>query len=158
MNKTPPVAIRGTVVFGFSLLALPFGAYVILACGRELVTTMRKSSPSIFGRSSQYTASPVAWLMADRCIMGRPTASWLLWSFETGWWGRGSSRVYEESTSVFELNHSESHFVTWNSCRPGWISLGKGCIFSGTSSVITFCKNTFKSVGFTTLPCTISLK
>lgn len=84
MNKTPPVAIRGTVVFGFSLLALPFGAYVILACGRELVTTMRKSSPSIFGRSSQYTASPVAWLMADRCIMGRPTASWLLWSFETG--------------------------------------------------------------------------
>lgn len=57
--------------------------HVILACARALVTTVMKSSPSVLGMSSQYTASPVAWLMAERCMMGRPTGSWALWSFDT---------------------------------------------------------------------------
>ena len=65
--------------------------HVILACARELVTTAMKSSPSVLGMSSQYTASPVAWLMAERCMMGRPTGSWALWSFDTCWWRRRCS-------------------------------------------------------------------
>lgn len=59
-------------------------SHVILACALELVTRTMKSSPSVTGRSSQYTASPVAWLMAERCMMGRPTGSCSPWSSDTG--------------------------------------------------------------------------
>lgn len=58
-------------------------AHVILAWALELVTRTMKSSPSVLGRSSQYTASPVAWLTAERCMMGRPTGSCSLWSSDT---------------------------------------------------------------------------
>lgn len=50
-------------------------AYMILACGLLLVTTAKKSSPANTDISSQNTASPVACLMPDWCMMGRPTGS-----------------------------------------------------------------------------------
>lgn len=48
-------------------------------------------------------------------------------------------------------------FGTWNSCRLGWISLGKGRIFSGSSSVITFCKEkaTKQTLLFSLISCCI---
>lgn len=54
---------------------------MIFAWALVLVTTARKSSWATGGMSSTYTASPVACLMADWCIMGWPTGSW------GGWWG-----------------------------------------------------------------------
>lgn len=35
---------------------------------------------------------------------------------------------------------TEGCVQTWNSCRLSWMSLGKGRILSGSSSLITFCK------------------
>lgn len=64
-------------------------SYLISACALELVTRTRKSSPSVAGRSSQYTASPVAWLRAERCMMGRPTGSCSPCSAATGCGGHG---------------------------------------------------------------------
>lgn len=60
-------------------------SYVILAWALVLVTTARKSSWSTGGMSSTNTASPVACLMADWCMIGCPTGSCRDWLGSTHW-------------------------------------------------------------------------
>lgn len=49
--------------------------YLIFAWAFMLVTTANESSPSTGRMSSMKTASPVACLIPDWCMMGRPTGS-----------------------------------------------------------------------------------
>ena len=52
---------------------------MIFAWALALVTNAMQSSLSTMGMSSQNSASPVACLRPDRCMMGRPTGSWRGW-------------------------------------------------------------------------------
>lgn len=69
---------------------------MIFAWALVLVTKAIESSLSTMGMSSQNTASPVACLIPDRCMMGRPTGSW------RGWW---ESTLYRgDKVSLENLN------------------------------------------------------